>query len=426
MLRTSLLLLVCLAPLAFGAMPVWVWAVLACWSGVLLVGVGWRQAHEPQRGGSPFFAVAVLCLLLVLAYAFVQAVPGLPGAHPLWAQAADALGEELDGAISMDPRRTLAGAVKLALPLTVLLLAHALAGPADQRERALAVFVAAATGYAVYALWMQAGGGQQVLWVAKAAYRDVATGTFINRNAFAAYLGLALVATAAVLLARLRDEGLVILVGGAWPWTAGFLLLATALVATQSRGGLASVALALAALLWLRPLTEPRWLSFALRLSASGGLAFGALHLAAERWEALAAESVERLAVYRATVEAILERPLLGHGLGSFPEAFARHRPESVERVFDQAHNGPLHAALELGIPAASLLLLGLILLVATAWRPARRGDVPAQAALAAAVMLAAHTMVDFAPQVPAVAISAAFLMGLAAAAAPEARQPPG
>src|SRR5690606_9048480 len=68
---------------------------------------------------------------------------------------------------------------------------------------------------------------------------------------------------------------------------------------------------------------------------------------------------------YRATWEAIADRPLLGTGYGTYPDAFkAYNRPDTGTYFLDKAHNTYLQVIMELGWPAAAALYAGLALLV--------------------------------------------------------------
>ena len=85
-------------------------------------------------------------------------------------------------------------------------------------------------------------------------------------------------------------------------------------------------------------------------------------------------------------------------------------------QVWAKAHNGYLELVLGLGMPAASLVLLGLILV---AWKLlrgafARRRDAHyAAIAFCACVLVGLHSLVDFSLQIQANALVFALLLGL-------------
>ena len=82
------------------------------------------------------------------------------------------------------------------------------------RERArsvLTVFAIGGTVYAAYGLAAFFLTPEAILWFAKEAYRDSVTGPFINRNSFATYVGLTILATVALLARQLfhgMDDGM--------------------------------------------------------------------------------------------------------------------------------------------------------------------------------------------------------------------------
>ncbi len=415
MLRVAYLTCIALAPLPFGAGPGWAWATLAVLLAVLLLAwgagvlLGQVAARQPSRAAG----LGLLALALAAGFAGMQTLPGLPLAHPLWAEAATALDRPVAATIALDPEAARAALAKLAMVAAAFWLAFQLGGRRDHGGGTLAVVAGAAGVYAAYGLMLHALDQQTVLWMDKPAYREVATGPFVNRNVFAGYLGLGLVAATALLGGRVRRDGAAVLLGAAWPWSAIWLAVAGALAATQSRGGLAATALALAvmALAWAPPGRPLRRL--ALGLGVGGAATVAATIALVPRWHGLNAALDERLAVYRATLELIGQRPWLGHGFGSFEAAFRLVRPEAIERLFAQAHNGYLEAAVGLGVPAALVLLAALAAPTVACARAARQGSAAGVAGLGAAVLVAGHALVDFAPQVPAVALTAACLLGL-------------
>jgi len=425
MLRAAYLTCIALAPLPFGAGPGWAWATLAVLLGVLLLawgtGVlrGGVAAHRPPRT----VALGLLAVALVAGFVAVQTLPGLPVAHPLWVEAATALDRPVAATIALEAEAARAALAKLIMIVAAFWLALQLARHRDDGGGGLAVVAGAAAVYAAYGLVLHGLDQQTVLWMDKPAYREVATGPFVNRNVFAGYLGLGLVAATALLSGRVRRDGAAVLLGADWPWTAVWLTVAGALAATQSRGGIAATALALAVMALVGAPSGPPLRRLAAGLGVGSAVAGAAAVALVPRWHGLDAALDERLAVYGATLELIGQRPWLGHGFGAFEAAFRLVRPEALDRVFAQAHNGYLEAAVGLGVPAALLLLAGLAMPALACFRAARQGSAAGLAGLGAGVLVAGHAVVDFAPQVPAVALTAACLLGLGAGRASTRRR---
>jgi O-antigen ligase len=229
-----------------------------------------------------------------------------------------------------------------------------------------------------------------------------------------------------VLPYRRREAGTRVLLGAGTPWLAVWLLLAATLLATQSRGGIAATGLGLLAWLMAAPKGTPLPGRLTVLVAAGGALAAVAVLALDERLVALPQHMDQRLAVYGASLELIARRPWLGHGPGSFGDVLAMVGQPDPRRPFVHAHNVYLQAAVALGVPAAAVATTGVGLLALNGWRAARDGAVAGRVGFAAAVLIAAHGAVDFAPQVPAVAFTGAALLALAAAPPPADSPAPG
>jgi len=125
--------------------------------------------------------------------------------------------------------------------------------------------------------------------------------------------------------------------------------------------------------------------------------------------------------LYRLTADAIADAPWGGFGFGAFTPAFRVYRDTSLPRpvLYDFAHNVHMEMAMDLGLPAAGLLYTSLgavvVLCVKGLFRR-RRDQVYLAVALAAAVLIFAHGLVDFSAQMPAVGVTLAFLLGIGVA----------
>jgi hypothetical protein len=294
-------------------------------------------------------------------------------------------------------------------------------------------------GLALYGLAATAFGVNPILGDSAS---PVVSASFVNRNSYATYAVFGLIANLAVFLRvqetsgraggarhRRAREAIERFLAGGWLYGAGVLLCLAALLATQSRAGaLAGLAAILAfAAVQRGPEAGSRrfaWLAvaaifgFAL-VALSGGLA--------ARLMASGAES-PRFAIYPRTLEAIRERPLLGHGLGAFRDVFRVHvPPEAAQADWELAHNSYLENALELGLPAAGLFYLALLILAGVILRGARvrrRNRSFARVALACIAAAGFHALFDFSLQMPAVAALFAAILGLGWAQAwPEGRR---
>lgn len=441
-----LLAVVALAPLPFGSNGPESTLILSALSGLVLASTALALVLRPERLAwqqSAWPTTAVICFTAFGLWAAVQIIPGLPAAlpHPLWAEGSRVLGlGAVPATISIDPLATWAALAKsggyAAIGVSALVLLR------EPRRRRAAVLVLTVAGglYAAYGLIALGTGDCCVVWQKKFAYFGVATGPFINRNSFATYLGLICIVClghilrefgelrrvsapswAGRLIVRLR-----LLLARQWWTVAALLTAATALLLTLSRAGMTSTLLAGGTLVLLlsqanvlgdkrRPLVH--FAAFAGVAGLSLVLFGGAL---INRVQDEGVEDAYRTQSWKIMISAIEASPWLGHGFGTFPEAFPLYRDDRLpsRRYWDKAQDTYIELAMDMGIPATVVLLLGFGALAAQcvkglSRRRKERRLYPALG-LAALVLVGAHSIFDFSMQIPAIATTFAFIMGIA------------
>lgn len=457
--RWGLLALLWVAPLPFASNRTWAVAALALWLALLMfVWAFSRLAYSQTSDPVPLrpFVVPAICFGAVLLWAMVQASTLTPPAwhHPVWRNAAHALqtGDEgfaVSGSISANRYETWSYVLRFLVygMLFWLVLQNARSKRFVRRLLRTLVYVAAI--YSLYGLYEALSGSRQVLFVWQYEAWGGLRSTFRNSNHFATFAGLALLAGMAFAVdrfshhvghlesptARLRSA-IHVLTHDLLPVLIALVVIGQAILLTFSRGGLLAIGVGLAAfsLLLARLRSVASLRRTALVLGAALVVVMAALAaLALERWEGRwdleALSRVERPAVFSATVEGIQDRPLLGAGLGAFPEAFSPYRSANFGMMHHQAHNSYLEIAFELGLPAAALLLAAIVSLV---WLCARGRGVNARdsvfrtSAVAASALVGAHALVDFSLQIPAVTLSWLALLAVGCARSAAARLEPG
>jgi O-antigen ligase len=126
--------------------------------------------------------------------------------------------------------------------------------------------------------------------------------------------------------------------------------------------------------------------------------------------------SEDRLNAYRDTLDMIAARPWLGHGAGTFVDAFPLfHSRASSFGVWTHAHDSYLQALAELGIPAFAVLTLAILVVVVALVRNVGRTNElqpVATAGLAVLAAVALHSVVDFSVQMQAVGLTVSVLVG--------------
>jgi putative inorganic carbon (HCO3(-)) transporter len=433
-----LLFWLALLPWPLGANRDWLWPWFAAALMLIAALVAWRGADLRRcRSAHPSLCLALICTALWAAIDAVRALLAMPS---------DVLIRSNVFAVA-DPDAAQLGALR---SLVVLVLSVLLVELVSSRRRArwlLGALFIAGIGQAVVALWLTLGGTTLTLFGHELGGTRLASGTFINRNHFAGMLELAGAAgfglLASGLHARERAEtwrewlrrfGHALL-SSRFLVRLGLAVLVVAMVMTRSRMGNAAFFLGLtgaglAAIIWWRPL--PRillWLLLSivavdvLVLGAWVGVDKVAERMAETRIVAANAPTddtanaavqarnteptdAERWAVAQGGLALWRQRPVLGHGAGSFRVVFPSAKSESVSLYYEHAHNDYVQALAERGSVGFLLQSVATLSLLFAAVHALRlRADSLARGlaltSLAAATAFAAHALVDFNLQIP-------------------------
>lgn len=423
------------APLPLGANRMWSWSLLAVAVALLLL--AWAAACLRDRAhvalGPRRLWLPALPFAVALLWGFLQTVPVLPQswAHPLWADAAAALGRPLAATVSPDPEAGRNAVMRLLAYGGVFFLAAQLGRRSQRAAWALKAAALGLVAYCLHALVLHALGIERLVWLPKESYVGDATGTFVGRTAFGAFAGIGVVLCLAhVVLAvqphwpgMRRAERVERFLRTGAPWLAGALVALLAVLASHSRGALLATGLAggvLLAACAAGRLVKPRHAAvLALMVAAlAGGALVASGQVTLSRMAGEGDLTGDRPNLVRLTLTAIGDAPLRGHGLGAFQDAFRPYRDLAFPRdvIYDYAHNVWAETIMDLGWPAGLCLLAAPILAVAVcAWglRRRQRHQIYPAAAIAVAALLGAQGAVDFTVQIPALATLLAYLLGI-------------
>ena len=435
--------IVALAPLPLGSNRPLPAALLALATGLLLT--MWAAlALTRKRLPLPARRVRVPLILfgLVAGWALIQSLPlPISWADPIWAIASSAIDRPLAGSISVNPWATRTALMHLLTYGAVFWLTLQLTRASDRARTAMVAIAIIGATYAAYGVAIYLAGNDWILIYRKWAYTNALSATFVNRNSFATFAGLCLLAAVvhfingfmhlltierplrqriALIMNTIFSHGIV--------RTITMLLLMVALFLTGSRAGIAS---SLAGLLVLmasfarnRSLKRTHVAAISIAIVGSMALVFtinGGLFVSRLGDKDTDFSESQRPIVYQATMDAIATVPWTGTGYGTYRDVFAAYRPENLSSLFywDKAHDDYLENALELGLPAAVALNLCIALLALDAlrglWRRRRNRHFPA-IAVAATVLVGLHSLVDFSLQMPAIAVLYSFILGLGVA----------
>lgn len=368
-------------------------------------------------------------------------------AHPIWSMAGEGLDKPLRATISVDPQKSALALMRLLTDASVFWLSMELCRAPRRALLMLQALAAIVAAYAAYGLVLSAFFGGAIPFFDPPQHDFFVRSTFINRDNFATYAGLGLVAAAALTLRFYRQKvpgekgigpyrlsRLIHATGAHGFWRIGAtIVILVALLGTVSRGGVIATSLGLVSLLVLTFARNGRGggrrvetILFVAVALLAGFLFFG------DRFLGRIAESgltdANRSAVYKIVAKSVLDSPFLGFGYGTFSDVFPMYRDHSISPVgvWDMAHNTYLEVFQGLGLVFGGALILSLALLAWKILRGAlsRQRDAAAPiVAFSAALLVGLHAMVDFSLQIEAVALTFMALIGAGVAQSASSRQ---
>lgn len=317
----------------------------------------------------------------------------------------------------------------------------------------LATLVISGTLQAFWGAFMTLSGVEWLLAGPKTSYVGVATGTFVNRNHLAGYLELTLACGIGLLMA-LRDSRpfswvnlLELLLGPKARLRLALVVMVIALVMTHSRMGNAAFfasllivgglfvlldkahrlrnSIILVSLILIDVLVISQYFGLerlkdrVLNTQLSDQIVDG---------EVVQKANEVRDDVFGYAIPLLLERPLVGHGAGSFEVVFPKYPGPDIRLHFDHAHNDYLQFAIEYGLlgtlPLAAFVLLALWQALRALWQrdSIYRSGVGFGAAMGI-ISLLIHSSTDFNLQIPANAATLVVVCAIAVLAGSHSRE---
>lgn len=420
-----------LAPLFFGSVDLFwltVWTTLLSIS--TLCGIATPMGAAQSRL-LLYFLVLCSCYALV---AVIQVIPGVVEQlnDPVWDKANELLGlgtlSRISGRAEIPP--IAAGHFLLFATAFVSGFSVGLSRPDSERLVWFAQY--SILLYAIYGLAALLLTPNMVLWAPKLAYLGSLTGTFINHNTAATFVGAGAIlwlCSAFSSFQSLRFSSIrTLLLTGSNEDVAFKLLVRSscalvcffALVLTGSRGGLicSCLGLLVAIILMVAAKQEkPRlW-----PIVCGGVVALVATVALLTRMGRIRSQGLfdnARWSVYELCVEAIWQRPLLGAGIGTFADMFPSLRTDNLHSwgVWDYAHSTVLEIAFEMGVPLAVMIVIGALASLLVLARAVLKAREPSRRSLAAitgiGVLSYLHSAIDFSLQIPGYIVVFGILLG--------------
>jgi O-antigen ligase len=154
-------------------------------------------------------------------------------------------------------------------------------------------------------------------------------------------------------------------------------------------------------------------------------LAFGGA--VTERIAQQGVQDSSRMAIYTITMRSILGAPLLGYGYGTFADVFPMFRDQSLSTfdIWQVAHSTYLEVFQGLGLVFGSMLVTSLVLLAVRCARGAitrQENETIPCVAVAVAVLVGVHSLIDFSLQIQAIAVTFMALLGTGVAQSKSSR----
>lgn len=329
--------------------------------------------------------------------------------------------------ISVDPGSTWLTLMQWATFGALFLLTLQFSTREKRAQKFLLAVLFVITGYGAFGL-ISLQLGDTILGFEKLSYQGFATGTFINRNSFATFLASGLAIGFAFLLnlvARRGEQTLGSWIGQVFAILLALATLAAALFATGSRMGLLSATVGILATGLAVALSQRRAAGPALWLVVVGML-LGAVLIVAfgeqllDRLIFLQDDGGGRDTLHQQVWQAILARPLVGYGGGSFATiaGLVLGPPLSGAVVWEYTHSTYLALWFEYGLVVGSIPLVIVAMCVLRMARYLLQGSrrVIVPAALGVVSAFACHSLLDFSAEMEANAFLLTSILALAAA----------
>lgn len=432
----ALLALLGLLPIAFGSNRPWAWSAMGLYVSILLAGwsVSLMLGRTRLVWRNPLF-VPLFIGAALLAWIVLTVIPWPNMATPIWQIASETLGRSLPGRVALSVDASLIALIRLLAYLSVFWLSLQYCRDPKRAEGLLIWVSWTGLAFALYGLANYFAGNPYLLWYERFAGQTDVTSTFVNRNHYATFAGLGLLCSAGLGVTSFRAawqlsdrsqkplaRTIECIIGRPLVYFVIMLVIGMAWLQSHSRMGAAAVLLGLIVLFLLMMaarLVRRRVVPWLLVLLGLFFLFQVSGDITLERWSRTS--EIDRWPLFSVVGDQIASAPYTGSGYGSFAQAFLIYRDQRLPNasVYTQAHNSYLELAAELGIPATALLVLAIawcamLCLIGALQR--QRGQIYPIIGLAATVTVAAHALVDFSLQIPAVAALYAALLGMGVA----------
>lgn len=368
-----------LLPFLLGGARPWFWSAVAGFFTACLTYCVWcGRQREWSWGLSKRWLVGLLVLLL---YPFLQCVPlpsswvALLSPHLMqWKDLAGEITEVAGGtsSISYDPLISLLSGLRWVFLAGYCLLLRKAVQEETNLNWLFAVFFVVASCEAFYGLLQALIPSLGVLW--ESPGQGLARGTFVNRNHYAAFLGMLWPLLLAYVLCLESTSPPPYHADSSFleqqkenrqkRWFLGFLisLILLALFFSESRGGILGALLSLTVFAVFGKKYRKKGMVAFLVGSWGVMLGYGSIigfEGVLTRFDQLEVDASGRLKIWGDTLRLIGDHWLTGTGLGTYPDVIRVYQSHLTDQfAIVHAHNDYLELAGDLGVPMALFLTL--------------------------------------------------------------------
>ena len=387
--------------------------------------------------------LSVILFMTAATWALVQNASWTPEAwhHPIWQLAAETLGQQVAGSISVDRDLTALALIRLMTAASVFWLALQLGRDAWRAQAMLWCLVGIGAIYGAAGLYALAFLPHAMLFEESVRFGNVVvSSTFVNRDSYATFAGIGFIIALALIqriyrrdlrrsgdLLRLKVATLIETTGSqaALPLAMAFIIL-VALLLTGSRGGIISTAAGIFTLIVFnvgraRRIGKNEALLAAFAVVLVGAVFVGFGDVLVGRIVDRGIFEASKVRSYLLAIRSIESAPLLGYGYGTFGAVFPMFHDDSMSLwvYWARAENTYLEVFQGLGLLFGAMLIgsvLALVYACAKGAKTLRRNATIPAVAVGVSVLVGGHALVDFSLQIQAITLTYMAVLGVGVA----------
>jgi O-antigen ligase len=450
LLDAGIIFLIVFTPLAFGAVHIWAYSLLEIVVYSLLILWAAKSFFSSELKFDRTLVPLYITFILFIAYSYLQTVPVSPDtvktlspkAYELYGMVIPGYaGADVARSLSVYPHATKVSLLKFIAYFGVFFLITQEIREKKRLKRLILAIVAVGSFEALYGLYGYFSNDPYIFGFKNIYFKESATGTFVNRNHFAGYLGITVFTTLGYLFSRVHGAAK----GAYYSFgqkvydflntaraTKGALLLiaivtmALGIAFSLSRMGVFSlVATSLLIFIVTARGMEARHSKVLFIIVSVGLIAvlwYGLDPLEERYYRSSDDLFKSRLVVWKATGSLIEDYPLTGTGLGTYRHVFQRYKPADFTgslAIYEHAHNDYLEMLSESGIAGTAIIMIGAIYFLTVFLKKLLKNTDPnargiALGVLGSVIYISLHSLTDFNMHIPSNALALFIVMAIA------------